>query len=87
MPPHTLLLARTPMMIDAQRPETRRAIEQAILTGAERYRRPGGEIVLRWPALLTVATRADGSPEASDIGPVHAVPTQAPLVTARKPPS
>lgn len=50
---------RTPMMIDAQTPETRSAVEGAILRGAERYRRPGGDIVLRWPALLTVARRPE----------------------------
>jgi hypothetical protein len=49
---------RTPMLIEAQRPEVRDAIEQAILRGAERYRREEGRIVLRWPVLLTTARRA-----------------------------
>jgi SAM-dependent methyltransferase len=49
---------RTPMLIEAQTPEVRAAVEQAILRGAERYRQDGGSIMLRWPALLTVAQRA-----------------------------
>ncbi|GGC73601.1 SAM-dependent methyltransferase [Siccirubricoccus deserti] len=49
---------RTPMLIKAQAPEARGAIERAILEGAERYRADAGGIVLRWPALLTVARRA-----------------------------
>jgi hypothetical protein len=48
---------RTPMLIEAQTPEVRDAIERAILRGAERYRRDDGSIVLRWPALLTAAQR------------------------------
>jgi hypothetical protein len=47
-----------PMLIEAQTPEVRAAVEQAILRGAERYRQDGGSIMLRWPALLTVAQRA-----------------------------
>ena len=49
---------RTPMLIEAQAPEVRAAIDRAILDGAERYRQDTGRIVLRWPALLTVAARA-----------------------------
>jgi SAM-dependent methyltransferase len=49
---------RTPMLIEAQAPEVRDTIERAILRGAERYQRGGGNIVLRWPALLTAARRA-----------------------------
>ncbi|GAA0594116.1 hypothetical protein GCM10009416_35620 [Craurococcus roseus] len=48
---------RTPMLIEAQAPEARAAVERAILRGAERYRQGGGGIVLRWPALLTAARR------------------------------
>jgi hypothetical protein len=47
------------MLIDAQAPEARTAVERAILAGAERHRGPEGGIVLRWPALLTVARRPD----------------------------
>jgi len=46
---------RTPMLIDAQTPETRQAIEQAILRGSEGYRQREGNILLKWPALLTTA--------------------------------
>lgn len=49
---------RAPMLIEAQAPEARAAIEQAILEGAEGYRVDGGGIMLRWPALLTVCRRA-----------------------------
>jgi hypothetical protein len=49
---------RTPMLIEAQAPEARAAIERAILRGAERYRADEGRIVLRWPALLTMARRS-----------------------------
>lgn len=48
---------RTPMLIEAQTPEIRQAIEQAILSGAERYRQKEGPILLKWPALLTIARR------------------------------
>jgi SAM-dependent methyltransferase len=48
---------RTPMLIEAQTPETRQAIEQAILTGSERYRQGKAGIQLKWPALLTIARR------------------------------
>jgi hypothetical protein len=48
---------RIPMVIDAQTPEIRQAIEQAILRGSERYRRRAGNIVIKWPALLTIARR------------------------------
>ena len=48
---------RTPMLIDAQMPEARSAIEQAIVQGAERYRRDERKVVLQWPALLTAARR------------------------------
>jgi hypothetical protein len=48
---------RTPMLIEAQTPEIRQAIEQSILSSAERYRRREGPILLKWPALLTVARR------------------------------
>ena len=46
------------MLIEAQAPEVRGAIEQAILQGAERYSVDAGAIMLRWPALLTVSRRA-----------------------------
>jgi len=49
---------RTPMLIEAQTPEVRATIEQAILRGAERHKQGDGSIVLRWPALLTAARRA-----------------------------
>ena len=49
---------RAPMLIEAQAPEVRAAIEQAILQGAERYSVDAGAIMLRWPALLTVSRRA-----------------------------
>jgi SAM-dependent methyltransferase len=49
---------RTPMLIEAQVPGVRSAIERAILEGADGYRSPDGAVVLRWPALLTVARRA-----------------------------
>jgi SAM-dependent methyltransferase len=49
---------RTPMLIEAQVPEARDAIERAILRGAERHKQGGGSIVIRWPALLTAARRA-----------------------------
>jgi hypothetical protein len=45
------------MLIEAQTPETRQAIEQAILRGSERYRQRTGNIVIKWPALLTTARR------------------------------
>jgi hypothetical protein len=48
---------RTPMLIEAQTPEVRQAIEQAILRGSERYRQPAGNIVIKWPALLATARR------------------------------
>ncbi len=48
---------RTPMLIEAQTPETRQAIEQAILRGSERYRQRTGNIVIKWPALLAIARR------------------------------
>jgi hypothetical protein len=44
------------MLIEAQTPEIRQAIEHAILRGSERYRR-AGNIVINWPALLTTARR------------------------------
>lgn len=49
---------RTPMLIEAQTPEARAAIDQAILGGAERHRRENGSVVLRWPALLTATRRS-----------------------------
>jgi hypothetical protein len=49
---------RAPMLIEAQVPEVRAAIEQAILQSAERYSVDAGAIMLRWPALLTVSRRA-----------------------------
>ena len=49
---------RAPMLIEAQAPEVRATIEQAILQGAERYSVDAGAIMLRWPALLTVSRRA-----------------------------
>jgi SAM-dependent methyltransferase len=49
---------RTPMLIEAQTPEIRQAIEKAILRGSERYRQPSGNIVIKWPALLTTARRS-----------------------------
>jgi ubiquinone/menaquinone biosynthesis C-methylase UbiE len=48
---------RTPMLIEAQTPETRRAIEEAILRGSERYRQRDGRILLKSAALLTTARR------------------------------
>jgi SAM-dependent methyltransferase len=48
---------RTPMLIEAQTPEIRQSIEQAILLNSERYRQRAGNIVLKWPALLTIARR------------------------------
>lgn len=48
---------RTPMLIEAQAPEVRAAIERDLLRGAERYVQ-NGRVVLRWPALLTTARRA-----------------------------
>ena len=48
---------RISMVIEAQTPETRQAIEQAILRGSERYRQRAGNIVIKWPALLTTARR------------------------------
>ena len=50
---------RTPMLIEAQTPETRQAIEQAIPRGfGKRYpRQRTGNIVIKWPALLTTARR------------------------------
>jgi SAM-dependent methyltransferase len=48
---------RTPMLIEAQTPKIRQAIEQAILRGSERYRQRAGNIVIKWPALLTTARR------------------------------
>jgi hypothetical protein len=48
---------RTPMLIEAQTPEIQQAIEQAILRGSERYRQRSGNIVIKWPALLTTARR------------------------------
>jgi SAM-dependent methyltransferase len=48
---------RTPMLIQAQTPEIRQAIEQAIIHGSERYRQQDGGVVLKWPALLTIARR------------------------------
>lgn len=49
---------RISMLIEAQTPEVRQAIERAILRGSERYRQPSGNIVIKWPALLTSARRA-----------------------------
>ena len=49
---------RAAMLIEAQAPEVRAAIERAILRGAERYRVDAGGVMLRWPALLTVSRRA-----------------------------
>lgn len=49
---------RMPMLIEAQNPRVRAMIDQAILRDAGRYRQHDGRIVLRWPALLTVALRA-----------------------------
>ncbi|MCB4821489.1 class I SAM-dependent methyltransferase [Roseicella aerolata] len=49
---------RTPMIIEAQAPEARAQVEQAVLRGAERYARDGRTVTLRWPALLTMAGRA-----------------------------
>lgn len=48
---------RMTMLIEAQTPAIRQAIEQAILRGSERYRQRAGNIVLKWPALLTTARR------------------------------
>ena len=48
---------RTPMLIEAQTPETQQAIEEAILRGSERYQKQEGSILLKWPALLTTAKR------------------------------
>ncbi len=48
---------RISMLIEAQTPEIRQAIEQAILRGSERYRQREGTIVIKWPALLTIARR------------------------------
>ena len=48
---------RISMLIEAQTPETRQVIEQAILRGSERYRQRAGNIVIKWPALLTTARR------------------------------
>jgi hypothetical protein len=48
---------RTPMLIEAQTLDIRQAIEQAILHGSERYRQRAGNIVIKWPALLTTARR------------------------------
>ena len=48
---------RISMVIEAQTPETRQAIERAILRGSERYRQRAGNIVIKWPALLTTARR------------------------------
>jgi SAM-dependent methyltransferase len=49
---------RAMMLIEAQAPEARAAIEQAIVQGAERYRVDTGGVMLRWPALLTMSRRA-----------------------------
>jgi hypothetical protein len=43
------------MLIEAQTPAIRQAIEQAIQRGSERYRQRAGNIVLKCPALLTTA--------------------------------
>lgn len=48
---------RITMLIDAQTPEIREAIDRAILHGSERYRQRAGNIVIKWPALLTTARR------------------------------
>jgi hypothetical protein len=45
------------MVIEAQTPEIRHAIEQSILRGSERYRQRAGNILIKWPALLTTARR------------------------------
>lgn len=49
---------RTPMVVEAQAPEAKARIEQAIPRGAEGYQQDDGNVVLRWPASVTVAERA-----------------------------
>lgn len=49
-------VVRTPMVLEAQRPEARERIHEAILAEAERYR-SGDKIELAFPAMMTVATK------------------------------
>jgi hypothetical protein len=46
------------MVVEAQAPEAKARIEQAIPRGAEGYQQDDGNVVLRWPASVTVAERA-----------------------------
>jgi SAM-dependent methyltransferase len=49
-------VVRTPMVLNAQTPEARERIHEAILVGAEAYR-SGDKIELGFPAIMTVATK------------------------------
>jgi hypothetical protein len=44
-------------MIEDQAPERKAKVEQAIVRGANDYRQDDGTVLLRWPAMLTVAER------------------------------
>jgi len=52
-------IVRAPMLIEAQAPEARRAVQEDLRARVE-ARRSNGRISLRWPFVLVVATRHAG---------------------------
>ena len=49
-------VVRAPMVLEAQTPEARERIHEAIITGAEEFR-SGSKIEMAFPAMMTIATK------------------------------